>query len=387
MGIARRDSPFALLSHGLFLPETRSYTGAMIFWVLAGFLAAAAALALAVTGRRAMPPAAAKGASLAIYRDQLAEIGRDLEQGALKPGEAESQKAEVGRRMLLASREEEAVVRQGRSVPAAIVLLVPLLAFALYALRGTQLPDVPRAERIAMAQATGDVEGLVVQVEEHLRKQPGDVTGWKLLVPTYISLARYNDAAAALSQILTLEKPTAERFAELAETLTFANQGLMTEAAQNAAAEALKLDASQPKARYYDALAAAQRGNRDDAIAKFKALLAAAPATAPWRSAVESQISSLTAMAPALTDDQLQAALSNPEEQAGMIRAMVDGLEARLAGNGNDAEGWRRLIRARAVLNEPEKAREALAKARAATASDHAAMVAFDNLARELNLQ
>lgn len=361
----------------------------MIFWVLAGLLAVAAALALAVTGRRAMPAAAAKGASLAIYKDQLAEIGRDLEQGTLKPDEAEGQKAEVGRRLLIASREVEAAAPQGRAVPAAIVLLVPLLAFAVYALRGApQLPDVPRAARIAMAQETGDVEGLVVQVEEHLKKQPGDATGWKLLVPTYLSLGRFNDAAAAIGHVLTLEKPTADRYAELAEALTLANQGLMNEAAENAAAEALKLDAGHPKAQYYSALAAAQKGDREVAIARFKALLAAAPAGAPWRSAVEAQISSLTTMAPPLSDEQLAAAQKqNPEERAAMIRAMVDALEARLAGNGSDAEGWRRLIRARSVLNEPDKAREALARARAATASDHAAMLAFDELARELNLQ
>jgi cytochrome c-type biogenesis protein CcmH len=361
----------------------------MIFWVLAGFLAAAAALALALTGRRTLLAAGTGDASLAIYKDQLAEVERDLGQGLLKPEEAEGQKAEVGRRLLVASREETSPGELGRAVPLAVVLLVPILAFGIYALQGApQLPDVPHAQRIAMAQQTGDVEALLVQVEDHLAKHPEDATGWKLLVPSYLSLGRFNDAAAAIAKILQLEKPTADLYAELAEALTFANQGLMTENAEKAASEALKLDARNHKALYYEALSLSQKGNRAEAIAKFKALLASAPANAPWRAAVENQIRSLSTTAPALTDEQMKAAEGQtPEQRLAMIRGMVDGLEARLAENVNDLEGWLRLIRARTVLNEQEKAREALGKAKVAFANDAAATVSIDALAKELDLR
>jgi cytochrome c-type biogenesis protein CcmH len=295
----------------------------------------------------------------------------------------------VARRFLAASKDAISTThRSGRAMPLAAVFLVPVLAFGIYALRGApQLPDVPRAERIAMAQQTGDVEALLVQVEDHLATHPDDVTGWKLLVPTYMSLGRYTDAAAAIGKILQLEKPTADHYAELAEALTFANQNLMTEAAEKAAGEALKLDARNPKALYYDALATSQKGLREEAARKFEFLLSLAPADAPWRSAVEGQIKSLSASAPALTDEQMKAAEGQtPEERLAMIRGMVEGLEARLAENGNDLEGWLRLIRARTVLNEQDRARGALSKARTAFANDAAAAAALDTLAKELNL-
>jgi cytochrome c-type biogenesis protein CcmE len=46
------------------------------------------------------------------------------------------------------------------------------------------------------------------------------------------------------------------------------------------------------------------------------------------------------------------------------IRGMVEGLASRLAQNGQDLEGWLRLVRSYTVLNEPGKARSALIDAK-----------------------
>ena len=360
----------------------------MIIWVLAGILAGATVLALAPSGRRNAPAATAGEATLAIYKDQLSEIDRDLEQGALQPDEAEGQKAEVGRRLLAVARERKVETGQGRAMPVVIVLLVPVLAFAIYALRGApQLPDVPRAERIAMAQQTGDTEALLVQVEEHLAKNPNDAAGWKLLIPSYMTIGRYDDATAAIARVMDLEGPNADLYAALAEALTLGNQGLMTAGAEMAVAEALRIDPKNAQALYYEALSISQKGRREEALAKFKSLLASAAADVPWKSAVENQIATLSVAAPGPTEEQMKAAESqSPEERMAMIRGMADGLEARLAENGKDLEGWLRLIRARTVLNEQDKAREALGKAKSALASDTAATASIDALAKELNL-
>jgi cytochrome c-type biogenesis protein CcmH len=53
-----------------------------------------------------------------------------------------------------------------------------------------------------------------------------------------------------------------------------------------------------------------------------------------------------------------------------MIRGMVDRLATRLKDNGNDVEGWLRLVRAYMVLGERDKAQAALADARQAVGND-----------------
>jgi cytochrome c-type biogenesis protein CcmH len=53
----------------------------------------------------------------------------------------------------------------------------------------------------------------------------------------------------------------------------------------------------------------------------------------------------------------------SPEEQAEMIRGMVDKLASKLEANPDDADGWRKLARAYQVLGENDKAKNALDRA------------------------
>jgi hypothetical protein len=78
--------------------------------------------------------------------------------------------------------------------------------------------------------------------------------------------------------------------------------------------------------------------------------------------------------------------LAGTDDQQAMIRAMVDGLEERLKSDGDDLEGWQRLIRSRAVLKELDKAKAAYATARHHFMDRPEALAALDGLATELNI-
>src|SRR6185436_7916158 len=112
-------------------------------------------------------------------------------------------------------------------------------------------------------------------------------------------------------------------------------------------------------ARFFYGLALKQEGKTGEALALWKGLLADAPSDAPWRGGLEREIAALTGVnAPALTQQQMAAGEQmKSADRDRMIRSMVDGLELRLRTNGDDIEGWQRLIRARIVLGEMEKAR------------------------------
>ncbi len=72
------------------------------------------------------------------------------------------------------------------------------------------------------------------------------------------------------------------------------------------------------------------------------------------------------------------------DERMGQIRAMVDGLAARLEGEPDDLQGWLRLIRARTVLGETDQAQADLASARETFSDDPAAMAQLDQMATNL---
>jgi cytochrome c-type biogenesis protein CcmH len=363
----------------------------MQFWFPALALLAVV-MAILVFGSRALSRGAnAADVGLVVFKQQLAELDTDVASGRIAGADVEGLRSELGRRILMAGRQSGGVqkphVSQGHLRLAA---LVPLAAILIYVQVGSpDMPDVPRAERLANAATNGDIEGQVAQIEDHLVQKPGDVQGWRLLASIYIDMGRFADAASAQLQLMALTGETAELKAGVAEALTLRDRGLMPELAISAAMDAFRLDATNPKAQFYRALALSQQGDKTAALKAFNAMLAAASGNAPLRGAVEDQIKRLTAAgsAPQISGEQ-EANINamQPADQQAMIRSMVDGLAAKLASNSEDLQGWLRLIRARTVLGEVDKAKLALDKARGVFAAKKDALVAINALAKELKL-
>jgi cytochrome c-type biogenesis protein CcmH len=138
--------------------------------------------------------------------------------------------------------------------------------------------------------------------------------------------------------------------------------------------QALKLNPSLPKARFYLAQAAEQDGNRDKARSEYEALLASAAADAPWAPAVRQHLTRL--------DGGETGAAPGREAVAGM----VEGLAARLGADGGSPEEWARLMRSYTVLGQHDKAQQTLERAREALARDQGGLRAVDATARELKL-
>ena len=78
----------------------------MLIWALfAAMTAVAALIVLAALARRSPADAPSTDAGdVSVYRDQLAEIDRDLAAGLVAPSEAEAARAEIARRLIRAAR-------------------------------------------------------------------------------------------------------------------------------------------------------------------------------------------------------------------------------------------------------------------------------------------
>lgn len=126
---------------------------------------------------------------LGVYRDQLAEIERDLERGLIAPAEARAARTEIERRLLRVAnaaegRGSEAPAPARRAVLLAAAVLLPLLAAGLYYRLGApNLPDQPLAARQDRQPAPGqpDIAAMVARLEARLREAPEDVEGWLML--------------------------------------------------------------------------------------------------------------------------------------------------------------------------------------------------------------
>ena len=320
-----------------------------------------------------------EGSEVAVYRDQLAEIERDLAAGLIAAPEAEAARVEIGRRLLAAASTEPAPDGQSslkwRRAAAVLALVgLPLVAIGVYASLGSpRLHDFPLAQRDRAPGMAQSLENMVTQVEQHLEKHPTDGRGWNVLGPVLQRLGRYDDAVRAYRNSLTYNGESAERRSDLGEALSAAAGGVVTAEAKAEFERAHALSADEPKANYFLGLAAEQDGRKDDAASIWRALLARAPADAPWRPLVQSSLARVGGGSgtPSLSDDTIAAAKDMSEGDRGaMIRGMVERLANRLKQNGDDVDGWLRLVRAYVVMGERDKARGALSDAREAVAND-----------------
>jgi cytochrome c-type biogenesis protein CcmH len=75
------------------------------------------------------------------------------------------------------------------------------------------------------------------------------------------------------------------------------------------------------------------------------------------------------------------------KDRAEMIRGMVARLADRLKQNGNDVEGWQRLLRAYMVLGDRGKAQAAAADARRALAGDPDKLRQIEDVIKTLGVE
>lgn len=347
----------------------------MTLWFVFAMMTAAAIFAVVwPLGRK--PRAEREGSEANVYKDQLAEVERDASVGLIGAPEADAARVEISRRLLGAADAERAppaAARTGARRAVSVVALVglPLLAVAFYLPLGSpRLPDFPLAERARTPSATEPLDNLVTKVEAHLEKNPTDARGWTVLAPVLARLGRFDDAVQAYRNALTYGPESAERRADLGETIASAAGGVITAEAKVEFERAVALDANEVKARYFLGLSAEQDGRPNDAATIWRAMLDKAPADAPWRPLVQSALARVTgAKMPAPPDEAVAAAQGMSEADRGaMIQVMVDRLATRLKQNGDDVEGWLRLMRAYMVMGDRDKAKGALAEARQALA-------------------
>ena len=363
-----------------------------LFWILAAAITAAAVALLVRPLLRPAPPVPDRaGWDLEVYRDQMAEIERDLERGTIQAAEAEAARTEIGRRILAAAPPGDTAAaarppeRPSRITALALMILLPLVSLSGYLILGS--PDVaiqPFAERPNAAtkpeEAPQKVLDAVAHLAERLKSEPGNLEGWVLLAQSYNKLGQPADAIAAWRKAAALAPGDLEIAGNLAETLTGANQGLVPDEALRLFEAVQAKMPDDPRAGHYLALARAQAGDDRGALERWGKLAAASPENAPWLPLVRQSIAETAGrlgLDPAsVTPKPLPPKAASADRDA-TIKAMVEGLKAKLTANPADADGWLRLARSYEVLGNPQERLDAARHAREQAPKRPEALVAY----------
>jgi cytochrome c-type biogenesis protein CcmH len=215
------------------------------------------------------------------------------------------------------------------------------------------------------------VKALIPPLIKRVRQYPNDDKAWRYLASAYMSASDPADAAKALAKVIALvgkEDPVLD--AAYGESLVLANEGVVPPEAENSFTAALTIDPHSAPARFYLGLARAQHHDNQVALKYWQSLLADIPPSSSLHQVLVNKMAMLTSQTGGMP--------------AGGPQAMVAQLAARLKANPNDALGWVRLINAYTVLGEMDKAKAALADARAAFKGNKDAQTAFDTIAKQV---
>jgi cytochrome c-type biogenesis protein CcmH len=378
-----------------------------MIWILCGLVTLVVIAALLWPLLRGTAPAADRALyDMTVFRDQLKELDRDLERGVMTAAEADAARLEIQRRLLAAGRAQPTSVKSDgpgtrAALTAAIAVLVPFMALGIYLAVGspqfTQKANAPEAQ--ADGHPDGEMSALVEKLAARVHETPEKPEGWSLLARSYRQLQRFPEAADAYKHLMALTPDDADAYAGFGEATTAAGSGLVTADARDAFLHALKLDPTEPRARFYLGLALAQQDKPEAAIAVWRDLTASAPKDAPWLDTVREQMARVAQdagimpmsvkpmhalaafggqapqVAPAAAPKEAAAANDpgNPDmsalkgkfsaENLEMIKGMVGGLAARLKDTPDDYDGWMRLGRAYTVLQNMSGAKDAYAHA------------------------
>jgi cytochrome c-type biogenesis protein CcmH len=331
-----------------------------------------------------------------VYRDQLAEVDRDLERGLVSSDEARAARLEIERRLLRVASSMEAKVPAEpgpgrRGIVLAVALLVPTLAATFYAVLGSpDLPDRPLAMRQDLKQENPerpDVQQMVARLEARLARSPDDLQGWLMLGRSRAVLGDTSGSVEAFRRAQGLAADDPGAVGGLAEALTAAAGGTVTPEARTLFVKLTEVEPRDPRAGFYLGWAEFQAGEHRAALDRWLKLLGESPADAPWRPQVAEAIQAAakelkldpatvlaqvptppaTATSPAVpqpsAEDVAGAAAMAPDDRMAMIRGMVEKLQARMDADGTDVQGWLRLAQSRSVLGETDRARATFQKA------------------------
>ena len=289
----------------------------MIFWLMAIGLVALVLLALLFAGWRGRQQSLApENPELDVYRDQLAELGRDRARGLIAPDDAAAAETEIKRRMLSVADSSDAgdsgsSPAGGRSILwlVGVATLVPCAGVALYLTmgrpdlatgpvdqaRGPSAADVRRAAAMSPQARARMIRGMVEGLEARLKDNPNDLAGWMRLGRAWAVLRQWAKAAAAYKQALRLQPKEARALEGFiaARLRSLPPRNPLPPDLRDAVSRLAKVRPGHPLALYFGGVIAAESRDFKGALAQWRTLLAKLPANSPLAPVLKRRIAAL----------------------------------------------------------------------------------------------
>ncbi|UJP04470.1 MAG: c-type cytochrome biogenesis protein CcmI [Nitrosomonas sp.] len=280
------------------------------FWVICGIFIVVALLFVVPTLLRHKNAQLANiehdAVNISVYRDQIAELDRDLENDILSQEQYDKSKQELQQRMLQdVTVHGKVALQQNKkfqniALATVVTLGLPLAAVSLYLNIGDTRGLLPQAQLASATQmhSGGDSNDLsghdfsmaVENLVARLSNNPEDAEGWLMLARTYSAMERFAEAGNAYAKLIELVPSNPQILSDYARTLGLKNQGTLAGKPTELLYEALRIDPQYPPALALAGHAEFEQENYLAASSHWEKLLATLPTDTPLAKSVRDSI-------------------------------------------------------------------------------------------------
>ncbi|MBS0424780.1 MAG: c-type cytochrome biogenesis protein CcmI [Proteobacteria bacterium] len=238
------------------------------FWVISGVFIVTALLFVVPTLLRSrnneLKNLEHDAVNITVYRDQIAELDRDLENDILSREQYDKSKQELQQRMLQDVTERDNIVvdknKKIRNIALSVVIILtlPLAAVSLYLAIGDTRGLLPQAQLASATQMNRDGGGspaghdnfssVLENLIKRLSDNPEDIEGWVMLGRTYAIMGRYGEASNTYAKLVELIPNNPQILSDYADVLAMKNQGNLSGKPAELIYQALSIDPQYPKA-------------------------------------------------------------------------------------------------------------------------------------------
>lgn len=211
-------------------------------------------------------------ANIEIYKQKLAQLEQDVEDGLVDQEEYPLYKREI-EDLLLDDAEDQKT--RPWELPGKKLVIASIAFIMLASLSGgwylyTQVGYAPAlktyfTQQELIREGQQDFGSLLRRLEEAVKANPDDTEGWSLLGRIYMDMGRMEEAAEAMNELLRIRGPNARLLAQKAQALYFADGNNITSRVQELIDQAMEIDSNEPAIMSLLGMAAYQKQEWDDA--------------------------------------------------------------------------------------------------------------------------
>lgn len=266
----------------------------MVFWVIAALLVLAALFFLLpplLLQRQGKDLLDRDELNVTIFKDQLAELERDLAATVLTQEQYDAARHDLERNFVKDSDgdAEQAMTSTdrvvGRATAVVIAVVVPVLAVSLYNLLGSGEPGLnPQQAQPASQQAVqGDesqesLQDAIDKLRDRVQSNPDDAESWVMLARSHYFLKQYTEAGEAFSHASSLlDDANPDILADYADALAMANERSMLGRPYNLLKRALQIQPLHEKSLWMAGVAAYQAEDLKSTLDYWERLLVVFP--------------------------------------------------------------------------------------------------------------